>query len=77
MEPRDHQLTIRIPQRIREAIEADATTEGRTVADIVNNVLAARYPISESRPPAMKLVSNPNAVPKFGGERVKFVKRPK
>jgi hypothetical protein len=76
LEPRDHQLTIRIPLRIREAIEADATTEGRTVADVVNNVLAARYPISESRPP-MKLVRNPNAVPKFGGERVKLVKPPK
>jgi hypothetical protein len=43
-EPRDHQLTIRIPQRIRDAIGAQAEAERRTVADVVNNLLEERYP---------------------------------
>ena len=44
-ELRNHQLTIRIPRRIRDAINAQAEAERRTVADIVNNVLAAQYPV--------------------------------
>lgn len=44
-ERRDHQLTIRIPKRIRAAIDAQAQAEHRTVADIVNNVLAAQFPV--------------------------------
>ena len=43
-ERRDHQLTIRIPQRIRDAIGAQADKEQRSVADVVNNVLTAQYP---------------------------------
>jgi hypothetical protein len=44
VEPRGHQLTVRILQRIRDAMEAQATAEQRTVADVVNIVLADRYP---------------------------------
>jgi uncharacterized protein (DUF1778 family) len=44
MERRDNQLTIRIPRRIRAELEAAALTEGRSVSDIINNALAARYP---------------------------------
>jgi predicted HicB family RNase H-like nuclease len=47
-EPRNRQLTIRIPQRIHEAIEAQADTERRSVADIINNALEKLYP-----PPAV------------------------
>jgi len=43
-EPRDHQLTIRIPQRIRDAIDAQADAERRTAADVINNILEERYP---------------------------------
>ncbi len=43
-EPRDHQLTIRTPRRIREALEKQATTENRTIADVVNILLEKRYP---------------------------------
>jgi len=43
-EPRDHQLTIRIPQRIRAALDAQAALERRTVADVLNNLLEAHYP---------------------------------
>jgi predicted HicB family RNase H-like nuclease len=43
-ERRDHQLTIRIPQRIRDAIGAQAEAERRSVADVVNNALATLYP---------------------------------
>jgi len=43
-EPRDHQFTIRIPKRIRDAIGAQAEHERRSVADVVNNILAGRFP---------------------------------
>jgi hypothetical protein len=43
-ERRNHQLTIRIPKRIRVAIDAQATREQCTVADIVNHLFAATYP---------------------------------
>jgi hypothetical protein len=43
-ELRDHQLTIRIPQRIRDALEAQADEERRTVADVINNLLEEHYP---------------------------------
>jgi hypothetical protein len=46
-ELRDHQLTIRIPQRIRAAIDAQAERERRTVADVVNNLLEEHYPSRE------------------------------
>jgi len=48
-EPRDHQLTIRIPQRIRDAIDAQAEAERRTTADIINNILEERYPATTER----------------------------
>jgi predicted HicB family RNase H-like nuclease len=43
-EPRDYQLTIRIPRRIRAALKAQAEHEHRSVADVVNNILAGRFP---------------------------------
>ena len=43
-ERRDHQLSIRIPQRIRDAIAVQAEHERRSVADVVNNMLAEQYP---------------------------------
>lgn len=39
-EPRDEQLTIRLPRRVRVAIEARAESERRSVADVINNILA-------------------------------------
>jgi hypothetical protein len=43
-EPRDHQLTLRIPQRIRKALDAQAKAERRSLADVLNNLLIERYP---------------------------------
>jgi len=43
-EPRDHQLTLRIPQRIRDAIDAQAARERRSVAAVINNALEKLYP---------------------------------
>ena len=43
-EPRDDQLSVRIPSRIREALEARAESERRSVADIVNNIFAGSFP---------------------------------
>jgi len=43
-EPRDNQLTIRIPQRIRDEIEVQAEAERRSVADVINNALEKLYP---------------------------------
>jgi hypothetical protein len=43
-ELRDNQLTIRIPQRIRDMVEEQAARERRTVADVINNLLDERYP---------------------------------
>lgn len=48
-ELRNHQLTIRIPQRIRDEIGAQAEAERRTVADVVNNLLEERYPASVAK----------------------------
>jgi predicted DNA-binding protein len=42
-EHRDHQMTIRIPQRIRDLIDAQADNERRSAADIVNNILEEHY----------------------------------
>jgi hypothetical protein len=41
---RDHQLTIRIPQRIRDAIAAQADAERRSLADVLNNIFEELYP---------------------------------
>lgn len=46
---RNSQLTIRIPQRIREALDAQASRERRTVADVVNRMLEEHYPVPASR----------------------------
>lgn len=42
-EQRDHQLSIRIPKRIRDALEVDAEHERRSIADIINILLEQRY----------------------------------
>jgi predicted HicB family RNase H-like nuclease len=46
-ESRNHQLTIRIPRRVRRAIDARAERERRSVADIVNNILEQHFPAKE------------------------------
>jgi predicted HicB family RNase H-like nuclease len=43
-ELRDHQLTIRIPRRIRKILNVQAAGEQGSVADVINNLLAQRYP---------------------------------
>ena len=48
-EPRNHQLTLRIPQRIRDAIDARADHEHRSVADVINNILSESFPIPPGR----------------------------
>jgi hypothetical protein len=48
-ERRDYQLTIRIPKRIRAAIGAKAEGEQRSVADIVNHILAEIFPVSPTK----------------------------
>jgi hypothetical protein len=42
-EQRNHQMTVRIPKRIHGLIKVQAEDERRSVADIVNHVLAAHY----------------------------------
>jgi predicted HicB family RNase H-like nuclease len=42
-EQRDHQMTVRIPKRIHGLIRVQAEDERRSVADIINHVLAAYY----------------------------------
>ncbi len=42
-ERRDSQLTIRIPQRIRDSIDADARADDRSVSDVINHLLARQY----------------------------------
>jgi hypothetical protein len=42
-EKRDHQLTIRIPKRLREALDREAEADRRSAADIVVNLLEDRY----------------------------------
>ena len=42
---RDNQLTVRIPQQLRDAIDVQAERERRTVADVVNNVMEAHYAV--------------------------------
>lgn len=42
-EKRDHQLTIRIPKRLREALDREAEADRRSAADIVVNMLEDRY----------------------------------
>ena len=54
-EPRDQQITIRIPTRIRAALEQEADHERRTVADIINLALEARYPLVPRESPQTKV----------------------
>jgi hypothetical protein len=48
-EPRNHQLTIRIPRRLRQALDEQAARESSSVADVLNNLLALRYPVKEPK----------------------------
>lgn len=48
-ERRNHQLTIRIPRRIRDAIGVQADAERRSVADVINNILAEHFPTTPKR----------------------------
>lgn len=43
-EPRDHQMSIRIPLRIREALNAQAKQERRSASDVINKLLEGCYP---------------------------------
>jgi hypothetical protein len=42
-EKRDHQMTIRIPKRLRDSLNREAEEDRRSVADIVVNLLEDRY----------------------------------
>ncbi|HSX23392.1 MAG TPA: hypothetical protein VLE97_11515 [Gaiellaceae bacterium] len=53
-ELRDHQLSVRIPVRIYEALEALAEAERRTVADVVNNMLEERFPVASPKEKARR-----------------------
>lgn len=48
-EPRENQLTIRIPQRVRDAIDARADRDNCTIADVVNAILAESFPIAPAK----------------------------
>ena len=74
---RDHQLTIRIPQRLRDELETEADRDHRSVADIINIMLEQRYPPVPRQPPTAKRVPNPADAIKVGGGRVKITKRSK
>jgi predicted HicB family RNase H-like nuclease len=40
---RDQQLTVRIPKRLREALDREAEADRRSVADVIVNMLEDRY----------------------------------
>ena len=42
-EKRDHQLTIRIPKYLRDALDQEANKERRSVADIIVFMLEERF----------------------------------
>lgn len=48
-ESRDHQLTIRIPLRIRASLDEQAERERRTVADVLNNLLEEYYAVERDK----------------------------
>jgi hypothetical protein len=48
-ETRDSQLTIRIPQRLRDAIDRECESEQRTAADVVVLALEERYGAKRTR----------------------------
>lgn len=48
-EPRDCQLTIRLPQRIRDAIDREAEASMRSAADVVVLALEERYGAKQTR----------------------------
>jgi hypothetical protein len=75
MEPRDHQITFRVPTRIRLALEEKAALERRTVADVLNLMLEDVFPAREGKA-TMRFVNDPNATSKHGGEGAKIVRNP-
>lgn len=46
-ELRDHQLTVRIPMRIRKHLNARAKSEKCSLADVVNHLLLERFPAAK------------------------------
>ena len=48
-EPRDCQLTIRLPQRLRDAIDREAEASMRSAADVVVLALEERYGAKRTR----------------------------
>lgn len=44
-EPRDSQITIRIPARVRDAIEQEAERDHRSISDVICMMLNHRYPV--------------------------------
>ncbi len=53
-ELRDSQLTIRIPRRLRAAIDARAERERRSVADVLNNLIEESFPTSSMKKRAQR-----------------------
>lgn len=53
-ELRRHQLSVRIPVRVYQALEAQAEQERRTVADVVNNLLDEKFPIVAAKEKARR-----------------------
>lgn len=67
-EPRDYQLTIRIPKRVYDELESEAHRDRRSIADVVNIMLEQRYP---SGRPTMRPATAARPAHKVGGEAVK------
>lgn len=40
---RDNQFSIRVPERIKKALDDEATRERRSVSDLINVILEDRY----------------------------------
>lgn len=53
-ELRRHQLSVRIPVRLYQALEAQAEQERRSVADVVNNMLEEKYPSTPAKEKARR-----------------------
>lgn len=49
LEPRDCQLTLRLPQRLRDAIDREAEATMRSAADVVVLALEERYGAKRTR----------------------------
>src|SRR5262249_36096914 len=67
-EPRDYQLTIRIPRRVYDELESEANRDHRSIADVVNIMLEQRYPSGRA---TVKPAPSARPAHNVGGERVK------